>query len=123
VFIGLISIVIEGYYGMSCLVCLVGRICCGALGVTSTLPTFLVNDWVKLALVSIWSFLIIFMSWASWIFLLLEGPLHGLITGIPSLSRIDRFFLSLLDWEAKFPDLFQKWLLRLCSDHFPILLD
>ena len=27
------------------------------------------------------------------------------------------------DWEAKFPDLFQKWLLRLCSDHFPILLD
>jgi hypothetical protein len=108
VFIGLISIVIEGYYGMSCLVCLVGRICCGALGVTSTLPTFLVNDWVKLALVSIWSFLIIFMSWASWIFLLLEGPLHGLITGIPSLSRIDRFFCLFWIGKLSFPIFFKN---------------
>jgi endonuclease/exonuclease/phosphatase family metal-dependent hydrolase len=40
----------------------------------------------------------------------------------PSWSRIDRFLVS-ADWEAKCPDLVQKRFLRLCSDHFPILLD
>jgi hypothetical protein len=39
-----------------------------------------------------------------------------------SWSRIDRFLVS-PDWEAKYPSLFQKRLPRLCSDHFPILLD
>jgi hypothetical protein len=39
-----------------------------------------------------------------------------------SWSRIDRFSLS-LDWDAKFPDLSQRRLPRLCSDRFPILLD
>jgi hypothetical protein len=28
-------------------------------------------------------------------------------------------FLSLWDWEARFPNLFQKGLLRMCSNHFP----
>jgi len=36
--------------------------------------------------------------------------------------RIDRFLVS-SDWKVKFPGLFQKRLHRLCSDHFPILLD
>jgi hypothetical protein len=39
-----------------------------------------------------------------------------------SWSRIDRFLVS-PDWEAKYPGLFQKRMHRLCSDHFPILLD
>jgi endonuclease/exonuclease/phosphatase family metal-dependent hydrolase len=37
----------------------------------------------------------------------------------PSLSRIDRFYVS-LEWEAKFLDLSQKRMHRLCSDHFPL---
>jgi hypothetical protein len=41
---------------------------------------------------------------------------------LPSWSQIDRFLVS-LNWEAQFPDLIQKKLSRLCSDHFPILLD
>jgi endonuclease/exonuclease/phosphatase family metal-dependent hydrolase len=41
---------------------------------------------------------------------------------IPSWSRLDRFLVS-LDWEVKFPSSLQKRLRRLCSDHFPILLD
>jgi hypothetical protein len=40
----------------------------------------------------------------------------------PSWSRIDRFLVS-PSWESQFPDLLQKRLPRLCSDHFPILLD
>lgn len=40
----------------------------------------------------------------------------------PSWSRLDRFLVS-LDWEVKFPSSLQKRLPRLCSDHFPILLD
>jgi endonuclease/exonuclease/phosphatase family metal-dependent hydrolase len=38
-----------------------------------------------------------------------------------SRSRIDRFLVS-SEWEIKYPSLIQKRLLRLCSDHFPILL-
>ncbi|KAG2680435.1 hypothetical protein I3760_11G099200, partial [Carya illinoinensis] len=37
-------------------------------------------------------------------------------------SRLDRFLVS-LSWEAHFPDLCQKHLPRLSSNHFPILLD
>jgi hypothetical protein len=37
-----------------------------------------------------------------------------------SWSRIDRFIVS-PNWEAKYHGLFEKR--RLCSDHFPILLD
>ncbi|KAG2683697.1 hypothetical protein I3760_10G044500 [Carya illinoinensis] len=37
-------------------------------------------------------------------------------------SRLDRFILS-SSWEEHFPDLCQKRLPRLCSDHFPIVLD
>ncbi|KAF5461248.1 hypothetical protein F2P56_021060 [Juglans regia] len=40
----------------------------------------------------------------------------------PSWSRIDRFLLT-PDWEAHFPDVVQRRLPRLCSDHFPIILD
>jgi endonuclease/exonuclease/phosphatase family metal-dependent hydrolase len=39
-----------------------------------------------------------------------------------SWSRLDRFIVS-PEWEAKYPDLLQMRLLRLCSDHFPILLE
>ena len=39
-----------------------------------------------------------------------------------SWSRLDHFIVS-PEWEAKYPDLLQKRLLRLCSNHFPILLD
>ncbi|KAG6667897.1 hypothetical protein CIPAW_01G132300 [Carya illinoinensis] len=37
-------------------------------------------------------------------------------------SRLDRFLIS-PSWELQFPDLNQKRLQRLCSDHFPVLLD
>ncbi|KAG2700481.1 hypothetical protein I3760_07G232900 [Carya illinoinensis] len=37
-------------------------------------------------------------------------------------SRLDRFVVS-HSWEIHFPNLCQKRLHRLCSDHFPILLD
>jgi endonuclease/exonuclease/phosphatase family metal-dependent hydrolase len=40
----------------------------------------------------------------------------------PSWSHLDRFLVS-PDWEVKFPGSLQKRLPRLCSDHFPILLD
>jgi hypothetical protein len=38
------------------------------------------------------------------------------------LSRINRFILS-PDWEQQFPDVFQRRLPRLLSNHFPLLLD
>jgi exonuclease III len=38
-----------------------------------------------------------------------------------SWSRIDRFLIS-PDWEARYPEVIQKRLLCLCSDHFPIVL-
>lgn len=37
-------------------------------------------------------------------------------------SRLDKFLVS-ASWEDHFPDLNQKRLLRICSDHHPILLD
>ncbi|KAG6639537.1 hypothetical protein CIPAW_10G107700 [Carya illinoinensis] len=37
-------------------------------------------------------------------------------------SRLNRFLVSAC-WEACFPDLSQKRLLRMCSDHYPIMLD
>jgi hypothetical protein len=39
-----------------------------------------------------------------------------------SWSRLDRFLVS-PEWEIHYPGLFQKKLLRLCSDHALILLD
>jgi hypothetical protein len=56
---------------------------------------------------------------------LMDLPLAGgMLTWSNSVSwsRIDRFLVS-PEWEAKFPGLFQKRMNRLCSDHFPILLD
>ena len=38
-----------------------------------------------------------------------------------SCSRLDRFLVS-PEWELRYPGLMQKKLLRLCSDHVPILL-
>jgi endonuclease/exonuclease/phosphatase family metal-dependent hydrolase len=38
-----------------------------------------------------------------------------------SWSRLDRFLVS-LDWELSYPGLMQKKLLRVCSDHAPIVL-
>jgi hypothetical protein len=40
----------------------------------------------------------------------------------PSWSHLDKFLIS-PDWEVKFSCTLQKRLPRLCSDHFPILLD
>ena len=37
-------------------------------------------------------------------------------------SRLDRFLIS-PSWEIQYPDSCQKRLTRLCSDHFPIMLD
>ncbi|KAG6669188.1 hypothetical protein CIPAW_01G225900 [Carya illinoinensis] len=37
-------------------------------------------------------------------------------------SRLDRFLIS-PEWECQYPDVCQRRLPRLCSDHFPILLD
>jgi hypothetical protein len=39
-----------------------------------------------------------------------------------SWSRLDRFLVS-PEWEFSYPGLMQKKLLRVCSDHVPILLD
>jgi endonuclease/exonuclease/phosphatase family metal-dependent hydrolase len=39
-----------------------------------------------------------------------------------SWSRLNRLLVS-PDWETNCPRLFQKRVPRLCSDHFPILLD
>lgn len=44
VFMGLIPIVVEGIYGRNWLACLIGRICCGALGDTSTSLDFPAKD-------------------------------------------------------------------------------
>jgi hypothetical protein len=56
---------------------------------------------------------------------LMDLPLaRGTFTWSNSFSRfrIDRFLVS-PEWEVKYPGLSQKQLLRLCLDHFPILLD
>jgi hypothetical protein len=49
--LGLILIVIEGFYGRNWLACLVGGTCRGALGETSTSLDLLVKDRVKLTFV------------------------------------------------------------------------
>jgi len=56
---------------------------------------------------------------------LMDLPLAGGLftwSNLSSRSRIDRFVVSSV-WEAKYPGLFQKRVPRLCSDHFPILID
>jgi hypothetical protein len=72
---------------------------------------------------AILEFLILFLSRSSWAFVLWEAFLHGLAIGTPSpWSGIDKFLVS-LEWETQLLDSLQKRLSRLCSDHFPILLD
>jgi hypothetical protein len=114
-FMGLIPIVIEGIYGRSWQPCLVGGTCRGALGEASTSPFFLVKDHVKLNFVlPWWSSLILFLSKASCTFPLVGGNFTWSTNrNPPSWSRID-MFLVYPDWEAKFPDLSQKRLTRLC---------
>jgi hypothetical protein len=41
---------------------------------------------------------------------------------IKAWSRIDRFLLS-PEWEEYFPEVFQRCLPRLLSNHFPLMLD
>ena len=41
---------------------------------------------------------------------------------VASKARMDRFLFS-VDWEDKFPTVSQRWMSRLCSDHFPIVLE
>jgi hypothetical protein len=55
---------------------------------------------------------------------LMDLPLAGGVStwaNSRSWSRLDRFLVS-PDWEMSFPGLVQKKLLRVCSDHAPILL-
>ena len=50
------------------------------------------------------------------------GPLTWSNTReVASKARLDRFLFS-ADWEDKLPSVFQQRLLRLLSDHFPIVL-
>lgn len=56
---------------------------------------------------------------------LMDLPLAGgtlTWSNFVSWSCIDKFLVS-PDWEAQYLGLFQKRMHRLCSDHFPILLD
>ena len=41
---------------------------------------------------------------------------------VASKARLDRFLFS-LDWEDRFPTVSQRWMFRLCLDHFPIVLE
>ena len=41
---------------------------------------------------------------------------------VASKARLDRFLFS-SDWEDRFPTVSQRWMSRLCSDHFPIVLE
>jgi hypothetical protein len=55
---------------------------------------------------------------------LMDLPLAGGVStwaNNVSWSRLDRFLVS-LDWELNYPGLMQKKLLRVCSDHAPIIL-
>ncbi|XP_059446449.1 uncharacterized protein LOC132177995 [Corylus avellana] len=56
---------------------------------------------------------------------LMDLPLVGEIStwsNSRSWSRLDRFLVS-TDWEVVHPDLRQKRMLRVCSDHAPIMLE
>ena len=54
------------------------------------------------------------LVWGSFTWPLSKNP--------PKWSRIDCFLIS-HEWEARFPGVSQKRLIRFCSDHFPLLLD
>ena len=41
---------------------------------------------------------------------------------VASKARLDRF-LFFVDWEDKFPTISQRWMSRVCLDHFPIVLE
>ena len=41
---------------------------------------------------------------------------------VASKARLDRFLFS-VDWEDKFPTISQRRMSRVCSDHFPIVLE
>jgi endonuclease/exonuclease/phosphatase family metal-dependent hydrolase len=55
---------------------------------------------------------------------LMNLPLSGGIStwsNSSSWSRLDRFLVS-TEWDLRYPDLMQRKLTRVCSDHAPILL-
>jgi hypothetical protein len=122
--LGFILILVEGFYGRSWLVCLVGGIPL-TLGETSTPPTLPMKDRVFVC------FSLAMMEFSDFIFEqglmdlpLSEGHLRGAIIGTLPLGQEFIRFLFLKSGEVKFPNLYKKKRMhRLSFDHFPNLLD
>lgn len=121
--LGFILILIEGFYGRSWLVCLVGGIPL-TLGETSTPPTLPVKDLVFVC------FSLAMMEFSDFNFEqglkdlpLSEGHWRGAIIGTLPLGQELIRFLFFRNGEVKFPNLYQKRMHRLSFGHFPNLVD